>query len=46
MQPLNVTYFKPFKNAFRKVRDSTVAKNKYLEPKKITIMDISLVNYT
>jgi hypothetical protein len=37
LQPLDVTYFKPFKIIFRKERDSTMVKNNYLEPNKATL---------
>ncbi len=36
LQLLDMTYFKPFKNAFRKEQDSTIAKNIYLELNKMT----------
>ncbi len=37
LNPSNVTCFKPFKTTFRKMKDSTIAKNNYLEPNKITL---------
>jgi hypothetical protein len=37
--PLNVTCFKPFKNAFRKARDCVMAKHKYLELDKIKLVE-------
>ncbi len=37
LQPLNVTYFKTFKNVFRKAKDHAMAKDKYLEPNEITL---------
>jgi len=37
LQPLDVTYFKPFKTTFRKERDSTMVKNNYLESNKATL---------
>jgi hypothetical protein len=37
--PLNVTCFKPFKNAFKKERDCVMAKQKYLEPNKIELVE-------
>jgi hypothetical protein len=39
LQPLDITYFKPFKNAFRMERNSNIAKNKYLELHKITLAE-------
>jgi tRNA A37 threonylcarbamoyladenosine biosynthesis protein TsaE len=36
---LDVTCFKPFKNAFKKVRDNVMAKSKYLEPDKVTLVE-------
>jgi tRNA A37 threonylcarbamoyladenosine biosynthesis protein TsaE len=36
---LDVTSFKPFKNAFKKVRDNVIAKSKYLEPNKVTLIE-------
>jgi hypothetical protein len=39
LQPLDVTYFKPFKNAFRMERNCDMAKNKYLELDKITLVE-------
>jgi translation initiation factor 2B subunit (eIF-2B alpha/beta/delta family) len=30
-----VTYFKPFKNAFKKKRNATMAKNNFFEPNKV-----------
>lgn len=38
LQPLGVTCFKPFKNAFRKEWDYIMAKNNYLEPNKATMV--------
>jgi hypothetical protein len=35
-QPLDVSYFKPFKTTFRKERDVTMIVNKYRELNKIT----------
>jgi hypothetical protein len=37
LQPLDVTYFKPFKTTFKKKRKSAMAKNNYLEPNKVTL---------
>jgi len=37
LQPLDVTYFKPFKITFRKKKNFTMAKNNYLEPNKVTL---------
>jgi hypothetical protein len=38
LQPLNVTGFKPFKITFSKKKDSTMAKNNYLELDQIIII--------
>jgi hypothetical protein len=38
LQPLDVSCFKPFKTACKKERDATMAKNKYQEPDKITLV--------
>jgi len=38
-QPLDITYFKPFKNAFKMERDCDMAKNKYLELDKIKLVE-------
>jgi hypothetical protein len=35
---LHVSYFKPFKTTFRKVRDSTMSKNNHMELDKITFV--------
>jgi hypothetical protein len=37
-QLLNVTYFKPLKNAFRKEREFTMAKNNYFELNNVTLV--------
>jgi hypothetical protein len=37
LRPLNVTYFKPFKNVFKKEKDATMASNHYLEPNMVTL---------
>jgi len=37
LQPLDVTYFKSFKTTFRKERNSSLAKNNYLEPNKVIL---------
>jgi hypothetical protein len=37
LQPLDVTYFKPFKTTFRKEKDYVMVKNNYLEPNKATL---------
>jgi hypothetical protein len=37
LQPLDVFYFKPFKIAFRKVRDVTMFKSSHMEPSKIIL---------
>ncbi len=34
---LNATYFKPFKNAFKKEWDFGMEKNNYFEPNKVTL---------
>jgi hypothetical protein len=39
LQPLNVTYFKAFKNVFRKVKYYVMAKGKYLEPNEVTLVE-------
>jgi hypothetical protein len=39
LQPLNVTYFKTFKNVFRKAKDYAMAKGKYLEPNEFTLVE-------
>jgi len=36
-QPLDVTYFKPLKNAFRKEQDFTMARNYYFELNNVTL---------
>jgi len=37
LQPLDITCFKPFKNAFRMERNCDMARDKYLELDKITL---------
>jgi hypothetical protein len=37
LQPLDVTYFKPFKTTFRKEKDYVMVKKIYLEPNKATL---------
>jgi hypothetical protein len=37
LQPLDVSYFKPFKTTFRKVKDATMSKNNHMELDKITL---------
>jgi hypothetical protein len=37
LQPLDVSYFKPFKIAFQRVRDAVIASRNYMEPDKITL---------
>jgi hypothetical protein len=39
-QPLDVTCFKPFNNAFEKERVSTMERNKTLELDKVTINEL------
>jgi len=39
LQPLNITYFKAFKNVFRKVTNYDMAKGKYLEPNEVTLAE-------
>jgi hypothetical protein len=36
---LDVTYFKPFKNAFRKKRNATMAKNNFFESNKVIVVE-------
>ncbi len=38
-QPLDATCFKAFKNAIKKVKDNVMAKNKYLELNKVTLIE-------
>ncbi len=37
LQPLDVSYFKPFKIAFRKKKDIPMVKNNHCEPEKCTL---------
>jgi hypothetical protein len=37
LQPLDVSYFKPFKTAFRKFKDVGMSRNNHMEPNKIII---------
>jgi hypothetical protein len=37
LQPLDVSYFKPFKTTFQRARDVTMASRNYMEPNKITL---------
>jgi hypothetical protein len=37
LQPLDVSFFKPFKIAFRKERDNAMVKNNHCEPDKCTL---------
>jgi len=37
LQPLNVTYFKTFRDVFRMAKDYAMAKDKYLEPNETTL---------
>jgi hypothetical protein len=36
-QPLDVSYFKPFKITFQRARDVAMANRNYMEPNKITL---------
>jgi hypothetical protein len=38
LQPLNVSCFKPFKTAFRKVRDVAMFRSNHMEPNKIPLI--------
>ncbi len=38
LQALNVSYFKPFKTRFKKVTNTTMARNNYMELDKITLV--------
>jgi hypothetical protein len=38
LQPLDISYFKPFKTAFQKVKDAIMASRNYMEPNKITLI--------
>jgi len=38
LQPLDVSCFKPFKIAFRKVRDATMFRSNHMEPDKIILI--------
>jgi hypothetical protein len=36
-EPLYVSYFKPFKTTFKKVRNVAMSRNNHMEPDKITL---------
>jgi hypothetical protein len=37
LQPLDVSYLKPFKTTLRKVKDATMSRNNHMELDKITL---------
>lgn len=39
-QPLDVSYFNPFKTSFKKVRDGSMSRSNYMEPNKITLIKL------
>jgi hypothetical protein len=44
LQPLNVSYFKPFKTTLRKVKNVVMSKSNHMEPNEITL--VGWVNQT